>query len=908
MKKILLPILFLLYGYIAVNAQNGYTEHNYSNFFGQAITDVDFDNSGNTWVAVARKFPVASVQAYGLYKWNGQAGTHYTKSNSALQHDAVLSLTCAGNDLWVGTISGLQKFDVNGDFSIAKDYNYLQSSGLGDKVLCLKRIKNYLWIGTDNGVGRLNLLNDKFTYYGGSLWGKAGSSVYDVEADRNNIVWLATNAGLVRLENNAATLFNKSNSGLKNNNIYSLAWKPQTNELWIGADSSSINNYDYFGLYVKRGNSIFPVEEVVDCSFKKVSATPARIQHLEVEKATGDVVVTAGYFNGFFENRQCTFFKVKGEKLIRYYIKTIQNNQERLVKGSAYFPLFVKAMPNGNFWVGVSTGKAFEVNDFNLLLNDGNNITKLQNNDFKQLDVNKVSAMMISSGDMFWDLAGQSKYEVPKSTCKSPIFAGALWMGGVDQGKDLHLAAMTYRQSGFDYFHGPIDTANISAPAEGDSNYRKIWKINRWDIEEFKKAYANGSLANGQYSPPADFISWPAHGKGNYAYNLAPFEDIDNNGKYEPMKGDFPKIKGEQALYWIFNDIGNYHSESKGLPLGAEIHAMAYAYNCDSIKDDSSNEALNYTTFYEYKIINRSTNTYDSTYFGVWTDIDLGNYSDDFVGCNPQENFAFGYNGDNDDGGATGYGKNPPMINVVLLSDKMSHFMPYSNNFSVVGNPTLTQHYYNYMRARFKNDSLLVVPVGVDKGKTTAYALSGTPYILNVWNETAAGNLKGDRRFIQSVGPYTFTPGEVKTLEYAIVYSHEPNAPNGLTTSWAKTLHDVRTVKNWYNNQTFPTCPTKPLGLSIGDVAANPLQEIKVVPNPFNNSTSLVFTLSEETKGSIEIYNMLGQVVKEIPVQQFTSGENMVYIDLKNQPNGMYLYVLRTEGVQYTGRMINVNK
>ena len=38
-------------------------------------------------------------------------------------------------------------------------------------------------------------------------------------------------------------------------------------------------------------------------------------------------------------------------------------------------------------------------------------------------------------------------------------------------------------------------------------------------------------------------------------------------------------------------------------------------------------------TFYNYKIINRSTLPLSDVYFGQWVDPDLGYYLDDYVGC-----------------------------------------------------------------------------------------------------------------------------------------------------------------------------------------------------------------------------------------------------------------------------------
>ena len=71
------------------------------------------------------------------------------------------------------------------------------------------------------------------------------------------------------------------------------------------------------------------------------------------------------------------------------------------------------------------------------------------------LDVNNVRTKIMNGGDMWWDLSNP-KYEVPKiddlnAVRKHSMFSGAIWIGGLDLGGNLKLAAMTYRQRGFGF-------------------------------------------------------------------------------------------------------------------------------------------------------------------------------------------------------------------------------------------------------------------------------------------------------------------------------------------------------------------------------------------------------------------------------------------------------------------------
>ena len=99
------------------------------------------------------------------------------------------------------------------------------------------------------------------------------------------------------------------------------------------------------------------------------------------------------------------------------------------------------------------------------------------------LNINNVSVPFLGGGDMFWDLIN-TKYFVPKTQNSSPIFAGALWIGGYDQNHILHTAAMTYRQNGCDFFVGPLDTVSAKF---SNSNiwYNKVWSIRSSTVDSF---------------------------------------------------------------------------------------------------------------------------------------------------------------------------------------------------------------------------------------------------------------------------------------------------------------------------------------------------------------------------------------------------------------------------------------
>lgn len=402
------------------------------------------------------------------------------------------------------------------------------------------------------------------------------------------------------------------------------------------------------------------------------------------------------------------------------------------------------------------------------------------------LDANNVRARIMNGGDMWWDLVNTARYIVPNKDeppFQSSLFAGSIWLGGFDQGGNLRAAAMTYRQQqSYDYWPGPLDTTDASVSQEVCNNWDKIWKVNREDIE----AIEDGNTDN----IPDDILNWPSRGdvsKGQSRY-LAPFVDVDSNGVYEPRKGDYPDVPGDQALWFIYNDKGNIHSETDATAIGMEIQTTAFAFK--------TNNQVNNQTFYRHKLINRSSNRLDSMHMGQWVDPDLGYAFDDFVGCDTfidsegveVDDLGYCYNGDNFDEGTRGYGQNPPSVGVDFFEGPktrdgetrgMDYFVYYNNDFSQQGNPTEAQHYYNYLTGTWKDGtSITEGGDGKGTGDPTSYMFPGDASEGEGWTEGTAGNVPGDRRFLQSSGPFTLMPGAVNTITVGVVWAKASSGGN----------------------------------------------------------------------------------------------------------------------------------
>ncbi len=455
------------------------------------------------------------------------------------------------------------------------------------------------------------------------------------------------------------------------------------------------------------------------------------------------------------------------------------------------------------------------------------------------LDINNVRATILNGGDMWWDLVNGAYY-VPKPAAgthgPTSLYAGALWIGGIDAAGTLKVAAMTYRQTGNDFWPGPL-SSSASTDAITCLAWDKIFKINKSDVKIYRDWFLNQDGSNPTDPSAMDAIlNWPTTGPEGQA--MAPFYDANGNGIYDPYAGDYPdfwlgdgtrpdsagyvfspcdaELYGDQVLYWVFNDKGNVHTETGGAAIGLEIQAQAFAFQ--------TNDAINNMTFYHYKIINKSSFRLDSTYFGVWVDADVGSASDDYVGCDVGLGLGYAYNGDlvddNPPPGQIPYGANPPAIGCDFFEgpyadpngqddlpstvpssfvgygdDKadnerigMAKFVYYNNGSTASGDPSGAVDFYNYLRGIWRDGTPITYGgTGHLTGIACDYMFPGTsdPLAFGTngnpqapWDEAIAGNVPADRRFLQSAGPFTLQPGAVNTITTGLVWARATQGGN----------------------------------------------------------------------------------------------------------------------------------
>lgn len=423
------------------------------------------------------------------------------------------------------------------------------------------------------------------------------------------------------------------------------------------------------------------------------------------------------------------------------------------------------------------------------------------------LDINNVRARLMTGGDMWWDNGtSEARYEIPKGSRKNSLFAGSVWIGGRDEQENLKVAAQTYRQTGNDYWPGPIDPLTEDITEADCSEWDRFWKVNRETINKFK-LLADKSSAEGDPEYEA-IMQWPAKGnQGAIGRNrnpltlhpgidYAPFIDVDGDGLYNPSLGDYPgdparpneDLPGDQFIWWVFNDKGNVKQQSNTEGIGIEVQASAFAF--------TTKDMLNDATFYNYRVINRGGLRLDSTYISTWTDADLGYYNDDYIGCDTNRGLGILYNGTSRDGTGqvNSYGDRIPMVGVdffrgpirtreiggeiVVDTLGMTAFTYYNNDNSVVGNPNNGIEIYNYMSGSIRNGQRFsydfkgpnTTSRAFGEGPPTPFVFFGDPGIRSEWSECTCGNPVGDRRFVHSAGAFRLEPGVVNDITIGAVW------------------------------------------------------------------------------------------------------------------------------------------
>ena len=334
--------------------------------------------------------------------------------------------------------------------------------------------------------------------------------------------------------------------------------------------------------------------------------------------------------------------------------------------------------------------------------------------DAKQIDINTVKAWVRNDGELFrHPTTGNSGFEWPKDGGVFAIYASGIWIGARVEG-DIRVAVAEYSQ-------------------------------------EFNAGQIIGGFPD---NPELDkYITYKLN-KGD----AVPQDVIDAGGP--------PEVLGDQMLWCVYNDAdASYHVNMGTAPLKVEVQQTVLGY--DRLGP------LGNTVFVKWLIINKSGAELEDTYLTVWSDPDLGDSGDDFVGCDTTLSLGYVYNSSNVDGE---YGSSPPAAgydflqgpvipspgDTALVSGQkiadyknlpMTSFVYYNNTPDNNGNPQTGAEVYNYMRSFWRDGTPITEGgTGIDPANPpTKFMYTGDPEAGTGWIDSSPA----DRRFLMTTGPFT---------------------------------------------------------------------------------------------------------------------------------------------------------
>ena len=518
------------------------------------------------------------------------------------------------------------------------------------------------------------------------------------------------------------------------------------------------------------------------------------------------------------------------------------------------------------------------------------------------LDKNNASALVSAEGHLFYDpITTTAGYEIPKGSGLNAIFCQNLWFGALDANAQLRVAAQKFGLDSSDFFPGPYS----STGAYNDPNYASgylpaIWSVTQADIDAHIAEFnLNGVVSN----PHPSILYWPAHGDQGLgmANWLAPFYDYNGDNNYDPFYGDYPLIKGCEAKYIIMNDSKTAAGGTGTPNLDIEIHILLYQY--------ASLDFLNDVTFMDIRVINRGTSDLLDFHYGTFTDADLGNAIDDYMGSDPVRNVIYTYNGDFIDepsAGTQGYGESAPAIGVIYLNQPMSYAGYFTGqaaaNFS---DPQTAAEYWNYLNGkwRFGEDWFFggegfAGSVGVTTIPTThmftdmndpLHTATGGMNPGFEWSELTNSNPPGDRRMICSSELGTLAAGGEIEIHQAIIYGR--NMTLNSFENVNEMLNVADSVQAFYDARAGqcndPFASNQTVQTEIFSIYPNPTNGMLTIDVP-NASTGL----------TVDILDVYGKVVQSTMI---TTTQTHIELD---ESAGIYFVRLSGNGITSTMKLI----
>lgn len=465
------------------------------------------------------------------------------------------------------------------------------------------------------------------------------------------------------------------------------------------------------------------------------------------------------------------------------------------------------------------------------------------------------------------------------------LYSAGLWCAGIHE-EQLYATNPKYISPGLSQPQMLTTYGPYSECYNDDylNRYYRVWALDKEMIESHQQEFDSPS-----YTMPEVIANYPANGRSwcDESNILAPFVDLNDNEVYEPELGEYPLIRGDQSVFMLTNDRMAGSTDSPGL----ESVIEAYSF-------DSDNEDIDHTIFLHINLRNRSGRDYEDFRVGYWADFDIGTAYDDYVGCSPQNDYFYGYQGDDFDEPSgpfsPGYGANTPALAVKFLGQPMDGFMSYMNSSHPVnGEPFTPAHVYNYLSSIWKDGSSLLyggegTPFSYWEPLTeTNYCFPNFPWEDSEgdWSQPTAEFIPSDQRGLGATLVGNLPDRQSTCVDFALVVSFPADSLEMFSEVEALDLR-IGEVQDFYNS--LPSgCYWEENPINVEEVESQK-NGISVFPNPSSGFIT-VQGLDIDSRTEYEVYSMRGQIVATGIIQ----GAQEV-IDFSNLQDGLYIFRLNS--------------
>jgi hypothetical protein len=803
-----------------------------------------------------RTFQLVFLAAWGLLLPSSLSGQPCLFLNIDPNINKINGLVETSNGtLWIATDLGAYERDP---FSGAYTYHSLDQRSM--PVSNVKNLNGDIYMLTDSGAyHRDNGSWQKFSIASGL----PSNVVNDMAVDQNGNLWFATNAGIAVFDGTNYMLHTPFTDnrviglGVRNNRVYASNMSTSEPDIYYnGLSWQSLPSNPSFGGN-RTGHFFF---DGLGNMYTESYYLGKRIHKYFNNQWTP---ITSSASSGAVLSGN-TLFILIGDYFLGYDGSSLDTLQTFCTSPKSGYPLFAQANGLNRFYCrGVHDG-------LDQLINTGIQSDQISGS----LQNSKLTASVSSDGALFRDYRldksatqynGYAQLNRKDKPGKPMIFAANLWVTANFSGTEL-ASANRYLREDAAFFSGPVSNRY---DVDYLNTYDRVWHIKQSEID----AHITQAGSAG-YTMPEAIANWPGNGNSSKgeAPLLAPFNDVNGNGIYEPVQGEHPIIKGDEAVFFITNDHRAPRLLNQGNTMKLEVHGMLYLY-------DTSDVHIANALFMEYSIFNRSSNNLTDVRPGMWADFDLGNAMDDALATDTTNKLVYAFNLDNFDEGPNGFGSNIPAAGFVFLSSKLNGTLFYTNTApgnppAAMRSPQTNADYVHFMHQRWKDGKPLVqeLPNGDGYGDPAQHPVTNYHYETNSgWQY---GLSSYDNRSIATATPQaTLAPNESMCVSLAFISALD--AGGSALGSAGLLFNRAAAVDSFYT--------AKGLGCSTHIISLEEtpdLSSLVMYPNPTDGKVYLELPPGVQLQ-SLEVYGLSGQRLLGPAAQ--------TEIDLTPLPTGIYL-------------------